>query len=189
MSPFREKQILLRAGIKYGRIVPFVGKGPILDIGSGNAGVAKLLQNDGLQVIALDVKNRSRFPDIQPLIYDGQRLPFEDQSFPTVMLLTVLHHCDNPGQIVHEAARVCSNTLLVMEDIYGNRCQKALTHFSDSLVNWEFKGHPHSNKSDREWQSLFKKNGLFIDAVIYYRFALVFKQVLYVLKKRKGQSQ
>jgi len=168
------------------RIAPFIGKEPILDIGSGNAGVVKLLRNNGLQVTALDVKNKSRFPEIRPLIYDGKKLPFEDQNFPTVMLLTVLHHCDNPEKVVSEAARVCNDTLLIMEDIYENSLQKALTHFSDSLVNWEFKGHPHSNKSDREWQSLFKKNGLIIDSIIYYHLALVFKQVLYILKKKKG---
>ena len=186
MSSFREKQILLRARIKYDRIAPFIGNEPILDIGSGNAGVVKLLKDAGHRVTALDVKNKSRFPDIAPLIYDVQKLPFEDESFHTVTLLTVLHHCDHPVQIVQEAARVCSDTLLIMEDLYDNQYEKVLTHFSDSLVNWEFRGHPHSNKSDREWQRLFEKNGLGMDTVIHYRLALFYKQVLYVLKKKKG---
>ncbi len=186
MSPFREKQILLRARIKYDRIAPFLGNKPILDIGSGNAGVVKLLENAGHRVTALDVRNKSRFPDITPLIYDGKRLPFEDESFHTVTLLTVLHHCENPELIVQEAARVCSDTLLIMEDLYANKYEKLLTHFSDSLVNWEFKGHPHSNKSDLEWQRLFEMTGLGIENVIYYHFALFFRQVLYVLKKKKG---
>ena len=186
MNSFRDKQILLRARIKYDRIAPFIGNEPILNIGSGNAGVVNLLQRAGHRVTALDVKNKSRFPEIAPLIYDGHKLPFEDGSFTTVTLLTVLHHCHNPEEIVREATRVCSDTLLIMEDLYNNRYEKALTHFSDSLVNWEFRGHPHSNKSDREWQQVFEKNGLYIDNIIYYRFALFFRQVLYVLKKKKG---
>jgi hypothetical protein len=68
-----------------------------------------------------------------------------------------------------------------MEDIYESPFQKYLTWCADSLVNWEFYGHPHTNRTDVEWKEVFQRNGLELENVEYYRFLLFFKQVTYVL--------
>lgn len=152
----------------------------ILDIGSGNCGLNLLIKNAGYQITSLDIVNKSVFEDIQPIIYEGQKLPFKDKEFEVVQLITVLHHIKEPEKNIAEALRV-GKKLIIMEDIYENELQKYLTFTADSINNWEFLGHPHTNKSDAEWRKLFKNMGLKVVKAEYYDFLIFFKQVTYIL--------
>lgn len=118
-----------------------------------------MLQSHGFEITPLDVKRNSAFNSVQPVIYDGEQLPFQDKSFDTVLLITVLHHLKVPEKLIRSAVRV-GKQLLIMEDIYNNTFQKYLTFFADSLNNWEFIGHPHSNKTDDGWRRVFENQGV-----------------------------
>jgi len=179
---FHERQILTRARIKVRRILPFLSKEiRIIDVGAGNCGVCKILSESGFSVQPVDIKNRSRFKDIFPLIIDGDSLPFPDKSFEMVLLLTVLHHTTQPELLLREAKRV-SSSIIVMEDVYTNFFQKQFTYLSDSIVNWEFKDHPHNNKTDGGWKRCFEKLELeLIEQVNHPKFLFFFRQVTYVL--------
>ncbi len=170
-----------RAAIKLKRIIPLLKKNEkFLDIGCGNGGVCIGIKNAGIELTTVDVKNKSFFSEIQPIIYDGRKLPFPDQSFDITTILTVLHHINNPVEIIREAKRV-SKRIIIMEDIYSNVFQKRITFFMDSLVNLEFKNHPHSNKTDAEWKNIFAEEKLKIESVRYHRVLIIFRQVTYVL--------
>ncbi len=175
--------INLRAGLKVKRIKGWFSLDEqVLDIGTGNGGVAFKLYNRGVDVTTIDVKNRSRISQIQPVIYDGKHIPFSDEAFHTVMLLTVLHHTTDPETILREAKRV-GKRIIVMEDIYSNTLQKWLTYGMDSLVNLEFRGHPHTNKTDAEWRRLFQELGLRVTKVRYHSVLVIFSQATYELEK------
>lgn len=175
--------INLRAGLKVNRLKGWLSLDEqVLDIGTGNGGVAYKLYKRGVDVTTIDIKNRSSITLIQPVIYDGDHIPFSDDAFQTVMLLTVLHHAHEPETILREGKRVGSR-LIVMEDIYSNKLQQKLTYWMDSLVNLEFRGHPHTNKTDQEWRALFQKLGLQITKVRYDRVLGIFRQVTYELKR------
>lgn len=182
---FRKKQILARARIKVNRILPFLESGQrIIDVGSGNGGVSHLLMQRGCNVKPVDIGDKSFFEEAKPQIADGSALPFESRTFDTALLLTVLHHTSNPEAVLEEAKRVASN-IIVMEDVYDNTFQKYLTFFADSMVNWEFKGHPHTNKKDSEWRKLFEQKGLtLVRRSDHPNFLWFFKQVTYLLKVR-----
>jgi len=47
-----------------------------------------------------------------------------------------------------------------MEDVCERRLQRIATRTIDSLLNLEFFGHPHTNKSDSEWRRIFAGVGL-----------------------------
>ncbi|MCH7730132.1 class I SAM-dependent methyltransferase [Patescibacteria group bacterium] len=134
-------------------------KDKILDIGCGACDVAKRLVDSGFDVTALDVKDFSIHKDITPVIYDGEKIPFGNDSFDVAFLITVLHHVKGPEKLLREAKRV-SKRMIIIEDICESNFQKLLTYLMDSLINFEFIGHPHSNKSDKEWRKEFKKQGL-----------------------------
>ncbi len=134
-------------------------KDKILDIGCGNCDVAKRLVDSGFDVTALDVKDSNIYKDITPVVYGGEKIPFENDSFDVAFLITVLHHVKEPEKLLREAKRV-SKRIIIIEDIYESNFQKLLTCLMDSLVNFEFIGHPHSNKSDKEWKKEFKKQRL-----------------------------
>jgi len=82
-----------------------------------------------------------------------------------------------------EAKRV-SKKIIIIEEIYTNIFNKYLTYFIDSLLNLEFIGHPHTNKTDKEWKLLFGQLGLKLTDAKYSRTFLVkTRQVIYCLEK------
>ncbi len=184
---------LRRAEVKRKRLLPLLKDGGcslhsekrqepgILDIGSGNGALVKLLRDKGVSVKALDIGDNSSFTDVQVQVYDGEKLPFGKKQFDACQLITMLHHTTNAEEILREAERV-SDRIIIMEDVYESSFQKYMTWFTDSLVNWEFYGHPHTNRTDAEWKEMFERNGLVVEKAEYYRFLLFFKQVMYVLK-------
>lgn len=177
----RAKQIIRR-------ISPFISKNEkVLDLGTGTGFVAGgLLKAKKVNITGVDVHLNPLCKLIPVIIYDGKKLPFPNNSFNTVLLIAVLHHCKQPLEILNEAIRVSSNKIIVMEDLFESRVEKWITLIEDSIVNWEFKGHPHSNKNEEEWKNIFAKKKLNI--VNFEKFKLVcagfpFKLGIFVLKK------
>jgi len=156
-------------------------KDSILDIGAGGCNISETLLTKGYNITPLDIENLSFVKNIDPVIYNGKRIPFSEKTFKKSMLLTVLHHTSNPQEVLCEAKRV-SEKIIIMEDIYSNPLHKYLTFFFDSLINLEFKGHPHTNKTDAEWREIFKKLNLEIIKTKYTRSFIVFKHAIYSLK-------
>ena len=178
------KSIPKRVEIKIGHLLPHLTKEEkALDIGTGNGGICHALLAEGRNVQPLDIKDISFFPEVRPLIYDGTTLPFKDDSFDAALLITMLHHTPDPEAILMEALRVAPK-LIIMEDIYTNVFQKHLTFFTDSLVNLEFEGHPHTNRNDAGWKQLFEALNLELISVEYRRTLVFFKQVVYVVRKK-----
>ncbi len=181
-APLERKWALGRAEVKRKRLLPFLNKGEkVLEVGSGNGALSVLLGNEGMRMQPLDIADKSLFDELNVEQYNGENFPFEEKQFDVCQLITMLHHTNNAEQLIREAKRV-SNRIIIMEDVYENQFQKYVTWFTDSLVNWEFYGHPHTNRTDEEWRELFERNGLVVEQVEYYRFLLIFKQVTYVVK-------
>lgn len=111
----------------------------------------------GYDVTPIDVKNLNLFDGISPLIYDGKKLPFDDDSFDVVLLIAVLHHSFNPIEMLKEARRV-SKRLIIMEGIYNNKIQKYVMLAIDGLGAYEF-GRPYTFNSLRGWELIFKNLG------------------------------
>jgi|SRR3989344_1260725 len=150
----------------------------ILDVGSGVCNICEVLQGRGHRVVPLDIENLSFVDAIQPVLYDGERMPFGDNSFDVALMVTVLHHAKDPEKIVKETMRV-SKKMIIVEDIYTNVFQKYATFIFDSMINLEFIGHPHTNKSDAQWRDLFSKLKLRVMNVDYSYFYGIFKQATY----------
>lgn len=177
-----QRSIPPRLKIKLGRISRHLRPGEsVLDLGSGHGGLCLALREQGLEVHPVDVVDHSFFPEVKPTLYDGKVLPFADGQFDVTLLVTVLHHTPDPDAVLREAKRVTRGRIVVMEDIYSNTLQKHLTYFTDSLVNLEFEGHPHTNRTDAEWLATFERLGL---RVVYredFRTLGLFRQVVYVV--------
>jgi len=171
-----------RALEKFHIITPHLEKHhDVLDIGSGNGVLCHMLQTTGYRVTPLDVKHASLVDGVNPVLYDGKALPFKDKHFDVSLLITMLHHTPCPKRILMEARRV-SRRLIVMEEIYSHKLHKKITHLIDSVFNLEFKGHPHSNKSDVEWRNLFHRLNLDLYHAHYSNSAIVLKRVTYILR-------
>lgn len=182
LRPLEKWWALKRAQVKEKRLLPYLTKGEtILEVGAGNGALTKLLEGCGMNMTSLDIEDKSIFNSVDVKVYNGNRFPFADKQFDSCQLITMLHHTTNAAALLTEAKRV-SRKVIVMEDVYESVLQKYLTWFTDSVVNWEFYGHPHTNKTDQEWRALFNELNFKVQATESYRFLVFFKQVTYVLE-------
>jgi SAM-dependent methyltransferase len=79
----------------------------ILEIGGGNGYQAKLLKNMGYSVSSIDVNDWENGETYFPVqIYDGKRIPFEDQKFDIIFSSNVLEHIENLNDVLQESHRV-----------------------------------------------------------------------------------
>ena len=156
----------------------------ILDFGCGLGGVSEKLVSDGYEVVSLDVRDIS-LTDVKPVIYDGKKIPFKNDSFDVALVLAVLHHTPDPEKLLKEIGRVAERIVL-LEDVYDDWFGKYITLFFDSLFNLEFFGHPHSNKSDKEWKECFKKLGFSLVGEDKKRSMVFFKHGIYFLEREKN---
>ena len=154
----------------------------ILDIGAGTCTKCEILHEENHEVTPIDIKNLSLVDSIKPIIYNGQKLPFKKNQFNVTLLLFILHHTPRPKKILAEATRV-SKRIIIIEDIHTNIIHKYLTYFFDSFINQEFRGHPHSNKTDKQWKVLFNQLGLKLKDAKYKRHYLILKHAIYSLEK------
>jgi len=171
---------------KLEHILPhLIPKSKVLDIGSGNGLITSVLRNKHYDVTPLDIHEGHYHPSVKPVLYDGKKMPFADDTFDTGLLLTILHHTSNQEEILTEAKRVCRQ-IIIMEDIYETDLQKQYVFLIDSLVNLFYSECPHTNRTDAGWKELFAQLGLKLTASYYKKFMGVM-QVVYVLEEMKDE--
>jgi SAM-dependent methyltransferase len=101
------------------RIAPR-SRGRLLDVGCGDKPYEHLFspfvdEYVGIEheasFVATSASSGKKGPDH---LYDGNRLPFEDRTFDTVLSVQVLEHTPRPGPLVREMARVLKNDGLLI---------------------------------------------------------------------------
>ena len=131
-----ETALRRRAWRNIAPIAPFVQGSAVLDLGAAEGWNAEALgeRDPECEIRLADVVdlNRSAYP---LTLYDGQNLPFADESFDTVLLLLVLHHCAAPEQVLAEAVRVARQRVIVTESVYRTLPGRGLLWSLDTLVN------------------------------------------------------
>lgn len=130
----------------------------VIDVGCGGGEFSEWLMQQGYKTTSIDVKNKSRTKSINPIIYNGTNIPYADNSFDLALLFTVLHHTPNPELVIKEVLRVAKRVIII-EDVFANKVEKVICIANCSVANREFRGHPHSNKSDIGWKQVFTNNG------------------------------
>lgn len=113
-----------RSQVAYNQIKDYVIGKQILDLGCGNGEIGLLLTEKKFNVSLTDVyehpavkKTNLPFKMFKP----GKSLNYKNQCFDTTLLLTVLHHAEDPLQLLEEAKRVTSSggRIIVIESVIG----------------------------------------------------------------------
>lgn len=159
----------------------------LLDLGAGDGYVGESLhQMTGADVQLADVVDFNK-TDLSLTIYDGQTLPFNNDSFDSTIISYVLHHANDAGSILREAKRVTSGPIVILESIYKGQFQHWLLDKLDRLANRLRSGglmkayEEHLNfRTDGEWRELFTGLDLKVQHTAY-RGRWIHRQVLYVL--------
>lgn len=123
----------------------------ILDFGTGLGSLARHLRSKGFRnVTGLDVTADHHIGDASHVVvYDGKKIPFDEGAFDVGVACTVLHHIPDVDNSLAELFRTCCRVIIV-EDVPTGPLHDLIIKVLDSLTNWEFIGHPHSNKTDAE---------------------------------------
>lgn len=124
--------------------------GPRLaDIGGGTGNYALALEREGWEPVVIDRSSAmltgAREKGLATIHADAQRLPLDDASFDAAMLVSMLHHVDDPTAALIEAKRILrvEGRLAVMlytrediEDLW-------LLDLFPSTRAWMHNTHPH----------------------------------------------
>lgn len=133
----------------------------VLDIGCGMGYALEVLEQDyqattfGCDVVPCTDRIR-RF-----CRFDGDRLPFADQSVDVAILIFVLHHAEDPHVLLREASRVARKAVLVVEDtprtIFDRRWSEIhVRNFNRRhQIPWD-----GESRTELEWEALFRETGM-----------------------------
>ncbi|MDO8427631.1 MAG: class I SAM-dependent methyltransferase [Candidatus Diapherotrites archaeon] len=156
-----------------------------LDVGCGDGRLSKKIQEQlNLELVGVDVY-QAKNPKINVLLFDGQKLPFPDNSFDSVFLIDMLHHTQNSEILLKESLRVAKKSVLIKDHYYQNKFELRVLKIADWLGNFLAKVHtPFYFKSKQEWTALLQS---FDFQIIEWRSsifpAITFPQVIYKISK------
>lgn len=135
------------------------GKIRILDVGCGSGQIAANLQRrlPESEILGVDVLVRPEtFIPVQA--FDGAHLPFEDKSFDYVMLVDVLHHTDQPLEVLKECLRVARHGVWLKDHLCNSLWDRFRLRCLDFVGNW---GHgvvlPYNYLSSLQWEQGFEQ--------------------------------
>ena len=139
-----------------------------LDVGCGSGEIAAVIEGlapevtiEGVDVL---VRGVTHIPISE---YDGETLPFDDNSFDVVTLIDVLHHTDDPARILAECVRVARRAVIIKDHYCDNPFDDARLRFMDWVGN---RSHgvrlPYNYMSRRQWRLMYGDLGLFAHVIL-----------------------
>jgi SAM-dependent methyltransferase len=140
----------------------------ILDVGCGDGLISAVLQSrrPDLNLRGIDVLPRSH-THIPVEMFDGSRIPFDDESFDAVLFSDVLHHTPDPAVLLREAHRVASHCILIKDHNRNGLAAGARLRFMDWVGNARFGvALPYNYWTERQWRTAWQKIGLHADQLI-----------------------
>jgi len=134
----------------------------VLDVGAGTGEIAQAVNSfrPELTIYGIDVYIRPK-TFIPILKYDGNVLPFDDNSFDAVIAVDVLHHCNDPVSVLKECTRVSKQWVLIKDHVCDNIYDEKILKIMDWVGN-RFQGValPYNFLSSSDWNYAFDKVSL-----------------------------
>jgi ubiquinone/menaquinone biosynthesis C-methylase UbiE len=131
-----------------------------LDVATGGGHVARRLREAGIEVVSCDPS-----PGMEPdVVCFAEELPFPDGSFDLAVTRVAAHHFADVPAAVRELARVASDSVLVVDNLFmGENAETAEKLRDPSHVR---------NYSEAEWRGFLEAAGLEVEEVERFDFPI-----------------
>jgi SAM-dependent methyltransferase len=129
----------------------------VLDVGCGDGKIAWLIRRErpDIQIEGLDVFLRDS-TCIPVKSFDGHSLPCEDRSYDVITFVDVLHHTDDPIELLREAARVARRGIIIKDHLLEGVFAQPTLRFMDRVGNRRFGVRlPYNYWRQAQWQEAF----------------------------------
>jgi SAM-dependent methyltransferase len=141
-------------------------EGKVLDVGCGDGLLAKCIidrMGTSVRIEGIDVLVRDH-THIPVTRFDGNKIPFDDNSFDSVMFVDVLHHTDDPMVLLREAKRVTRGTIVIKDHTMNGLAAGPTLRFMDRVGNARYGvSLPYNYWPKQKWLSAFDELGLKIE--------------------------
>lgn len=168
-------------------------EGRVLDIGCGDGKIDFFIQNQKPEIHIEGIDPLARDDSfIKVTLFDGSHIPFDDKTFDSSLLIDVLHHTENPVEILLEAKRVTKNHIIIKDHIKSDMWSEVLLKMMDKAGNERYGVPlPFNYLSKSEWNELFDITGLNIVSynkapkLYWFPLSIVFVGTLHFIAKLK----
>jgi SAM-dependent methyltransferase len=129
----------------------------ILDIGCGDGLIDRLIlqKRPDVKITGLDVLIRDK-TFIEVIKFDGNSIPYPDNSFDCAMFIDVLHHTTDPMILLKEAARVSNKSIVIKDHLKEGFLAEKTLRFMDWVGNARHKVVlPYNYWSQEQWDRAF----------------------------------
>jgi len=100
---------------------------------------------------------------VEPEIYDGKTLPYDDGQFDLVYAIDVIHHSPQPIESIREMCRCSGRWILIKDHVYDAALGRLVLYLMDEIGNRRFK---------IESPGMYQRNWCWDDTLISSGFAL-----------------
>lgn len=167
MISVKKNFINLNTSWKIKAISPYISPGEkILDFGCGDLSLATELSKKikGLRITGIDTKKftKIKIKNVKAITYNGEKLPFINNSFNTVISVYVFHHTDDVKYFYKECLRVAAKKVIFIEAVARNKYEIPFMKFVDRLSNsWKREDIAKAEEfyTIHEWKKILKKDG------------------------------
>lgn len=159
----------------------------MLDFGCGIGHLGYYIsQKADQKLISLDVRKYPlSHPSIDPVLFDGRKIPYPDNAFDTTFVAYTLHHTISAKEVLQEIIRVTKRKVIISEDFLKTRKHIPIEVAKDILSNFFFAHITMQYRTVEEWEKMFGDLGLSNKKRVFHSSGklLHFEHVSWLLEK------
>jgi len=133
----------------------------ILDVGCGDGKIdSMIMEKADVNIEGIDILVRGE-TYVPVKKFDGRVIPYSDNSFDTVIIIDVLHHTDDPKELLGEIKRVAKRNIIIKDHTANGFMARSILQFMDYVGNAHYGVRlPYNYMREKEWEKIFQELSL-----------------------------
>jgi SAM-dependent methyltransferase len=152
-----------RSRVLASHFAELIGRGhSVLDVGCGDGLIDGLIleRRPDLRICGVDPLVRPG-AHVAVVAFDGRNIPYPDRSWDTVLLCDVLHHTEEPSELLREACRVAARFVIVKDHDARGAVDRVILRLMDVAGNLPYGVRlTYNYLAPEQWQAAWRTAGL-----------------------------